>query len=166
MPLNRQLCSKCKKTSQVEAQFCQHCGHEFNDKSSNSKPGLNHWHIIYTVIIVFMAEMIFSFIAIQGWIISYPETMDNLSTLGKVADAGAFTGIFSGSLFAAYRFAEKSKKEVLAGTVAAVLISKITVISVIDTPGLQFIIGTLLVLITAFAGIMTGVLILKKRGRL
>jgi hypothetical protein len=165
MALNRQVCSKCKKTSPEDAQFCQHCGHKFSDESSN-KPGLNHWHIIYTVIIVFMAEMIFTYAAMFGWYINFPETMDNLSTLGKVADAGAFTGIFSGSLFAAYRFAGKSKKEVIAGAVAAVLISKITVISVIDAPGLQFITGTLLVLITASAGIMAGVLILKKRGRL
>ncbi len=166
MEANRQVCSKCKKTSPEEALFCLHCGQKFSKVSSNINPGIYFRHILYTVIIVFMSEMLFSFIVIQGWIISYPETMDNLSILGNVADAGAFTGIFSGSLFASYRFAGKSLKEVSAGAVIAVLISKSLVIAAAGFPGLQFITGTLLVLITAFAGITTGVLILKKRNRL
>ena len=166
MEVNQQVCSKCKKASPEEALFCQHCGQKFSKIISNNRPEIYFRHILYTVMIVFMSEMLFSFIAIQGWIISFPETMDNLTILGKVADAGALTGIFSGSLFASYRFAERSIKEVSAGAVIAILISKIIVISAAGVPGLQFITGTLIVLITAFAGIMTGVLILKKRGKI
>lgn len=165
MTLNRQICPKCKKTSPGDAQFCQHCGHQLSTESSK-KPGLNHRHIIYTIIIVFMAEMILSFIAALGWYIYYPEAMENMQLLVRVADAGAFAGVFSGALFAAYRFADISKKEVSAGAVTAVLISKITDISVGGSIGFETLTGTLLLLITAFAGIMTGILILNKRGGL
>lgn len=164
MTSNSQDCSKCGKKSPDEALFCQHCGQKFKDKSSQ-KPGLNHRHIIYTIIIVFMAEMILSFIAALGWYIYYPEAMENMQLLVRVADAGAFAGVFSGALFAAYRFAEKSGKEVAAGAVSAILISRIADISVTGSWGIEALTGTLLLLITALAGIGAGLLLLKKNGR-
>lgn len=162
-----QNCKKCNKAPAADALFCQHCGYKFEaEKNLSASDGIiNHRHVIYTLIIVFMAEMIFSFITALGWYIYYPEAMENMPLLVRVADAGAFAGIFSGSLFASYRFAEKSLKEVLAGAAGAVIISKITGITVTGSLSMEIILGTLLVLITAFAGIMTGQFIKRRKSR-
>jgi len=157
-------CKKCSKQSTEDALFCQHCGHKFEEKE-NSAPingALNHKRVLYTIIIVFMAEMIFSFIAGLGWYIYYPEAMEDIPKLVIVASIGSLSGVFFGSLFAAYRFAERSMKEVTAGALACVVISKIIDIFVTGGFSIDILIGLLVSSVIAFAGIMAGQFIKKR----
>lgn len=121
--------------------------------------------ILYTIVILFFAEMIFSFIAGLGWYIYNPDAMEDIPKLVTVSSAGSIAGIFFGSLFASFRFAKESIREVSAGAVAAVFISKIIDIFVTGTLSFHVFSGLFISCIIAFAGIMAGQLIIKSLGR-
>ena len=159
-----QNCKKCRKQSAEDAIFCQHCGYKFEaEKNLSVSDGIiNHRHVIYTLIIVFMAEMIFSFIAGLGWYIYYPDAMEDIPKLVIVSSIGSLSGVFFGSLFAAYRFAERSRKEVTAGALACVVISKIIDFFVTGSFSIEIITGLLVSSAIAFAGILAGQFIKKR----
>ncbi len=164
MTYKEHACKKCSKTSAEEALFCQHCGCKFEvpEDEAAISGSLNHKRILYTIIIVFMAEMIFSFIAGLGWYIYYPNAMEDIPKLVIVASIGSLSGVFFGSFFAAYRFAERSIKEVTAGALACVVISKIIDIFATESFSIDILIGLLVSSIVAFAGIMAGHFIKKR----
>ena len=161
---NKHNCKKCKKQSPEDALFCQHCGYKFEDKgnSAHLSGTLNHKWILYTLIIVFMAEILFSFIAGLGWYIYYPNAMEDIPKLVIVSSIGSLSGIFFGSLFAAYRFSEISIKEVTAGALACVVISKTIDIFVTGSFSIDLLTGLLVSSVTAFAGITAGHFIKKR----
>jgi len=161
---NKLNCKKCKKQSAQDALFCQHCGYKFEvRKDGTASDGIiNHKYVIYTLVIVFMAEMIFSFIAGLGWYIFYPDAMEDIPKLVIVASIGSLSGVFFGSLFAAYRFAERSIKEVTAGALACVVISKTIDIFVTGSFSIDILTGLLVSSVIAFAGILAGHFLKRK----
>lgn len=122
-------------------------------------------YILYTIIIIFFAEMVFSFIAGLGWYIYNPDAMDDISKLVIVSSAGSIAGIFFGSLFATCRFPKEATKNVITGAVAAVFISKIIDIFATGIISPDLFSGLFISCITAFAGIMAGQIIMKRFGR-
>lgn len=164
MPDTKHYCKKCSKLSPEDALFCQHCGYKFKVKE-NSAPvseTLNHKWILYTIIIVFMAEILFSFIAGLGWYIYYPDAMEDIPKLVIVSSTGSLSGVFFGSLFAAYRFSEISIKEVTAGALACVVISKTIDIFVTGSFSIEILAGLLVSSVIAFAGVLAGHFIKRK----
>jgi len=160
-------CRKCSKQSTEDALFCQHCGHKFEEKETSApiNGALNHKRVLYTIIIVFMAEILFSFIAGLGWYIYYPDAMEDIPKLVIVSSIGSLSGVFFGSLFAAYRFSEKSMKEVTIGALACVAISKIIDLFVTGGFSIEILTGLLVSSVIALAGIIAGHFIKKRISR-
>lgn len=122
-------------------------------------------YVLYTIIILFFAEMAFSFIAGLGWYIYNPDAMDDIPKLVIVSSAGSIAGIFFGSLFATCRFPKEATKSVITGAVAAVSISKIIDIFTTGIISPEVFSGLVISCITAFIGIMAGQIIIKRRGK-
>ena len=122
-------------------------------------------YVAYTITILFFAEMAFSFIAGLGWSIYNPNAMDDIPMLVIISSAGSVAGVFFGSLFATYRFPKEAIKSVITGAVAAVFISKIIDIFVTGTISSEMFFGLFISCVTAFAGILAGLMIIKRRDR-
>ncbi len=122
-------------------------------------------YVVYTITILFFAEMAFSFIAGLGWSIYNPDAMDDIPRLIIISSVGSIAGIFFGSLFATCRFPKEATKSVVIGVVAAVFISKIIDIFATGIISLEMFSGLVISCITAFIGIMAGQIIIKRRGR-